>query len=322
MRLIGRMVAGLLLWSAAAGVARAQDAATLKTFETLNASTMAIYRDAKQRFLGATGPVVIAGGSVQIAHKGAITRCCEVPDSYDVLKTVGHVPRSIWAAMRPAIEGLDPEQTWRQHLTGLRPQAEAALAALPQAGLPPDVTSRDAAMLKDGLALLDRYLAEGVPTLAELQTAIQKFSPTILADASDAAGAQLDAIDAVLRPWWHGLSDAERAATYVVVLGPKAPRVGNAIHNYFINLVGSAGAGRRVIYAEGMFTPEAGEGVLAALVTERRLSIDFFADEQRMDRDLLSDGGEARLLQMFGRLGGPPPAGAAPAAAKRLAASP
>jgi hypothetical protein len=88
---------------------------------------MAIYRDAKQRFLGATGPVVIAGGSVQIAHKGAITRCCEVPDSYDVLKTVGHVPRSIWAAMRPAIEGLDPEQTWRQHLTGLRPRLRRPL---------------------------------------------------------------------------------------------------------------------------------------------------------------------------------------------------
>jgi len=94
MRLIGRMVASLLLWGAPAGVALAQDTATLKTFETLNASTMAIYRDAKQRFLGATGPVVIAGGSVQIAHKGAITRCCEVPDSYDVLRR--------WATSREA----------------------------------------------------------------------------------------------------------------------------------------------------------------------------------------------------------------------------
>ena len=271
---------------------------------------MAIYRDAKQRFLGATGPVVIAGGSVQIAHKGAITRCCEVPDSYDVLKTVGHVPRSIWAAMRPAIEGLDPEQTWRQHLTGLRPLAEAALAALPQAGLPPDVHQprcRDA----EGRAW--RCSTVTWPKVSRPSPSSRPPSrssrPPSWPTPAMRPVAQLDAIDAVLRPWWHGLSDAERAATYVVVLGPKAPRVGNAIHNYFVNLVGSAGAERRVIYAEGMFTPEAGEAVLAALVTERRLSTDFFADEQRMDRDLLSDGAEARLLQMFGRLGAARPAG-------------
>ena len=153
-----------------------------------------------------------------------------------------------------------------------------------------------------------------MPSLAALQADLQALSPALLADAGEAAVVQLDAIDAVVRPWWNGLSDAERAATYVVVLGPKAPRTGNAVHAYFVNLVGSAGAERRVIYAEGMFTPEAGLAVPAALVTERRLSSDFFADEQRMDRDLLSDGARARLLQMFGRLGAAQ-TGTAPAAA-------
>ncbi len=41
------------------------------------------------------------------------------------------------------------------------------------------------------------------------------------------------------------------------------------------------------------------------LVTDRRLATDFFADERRMERDLLADGAKARLLEMFGRLGAP-----------------
>jgi len=39
------------------------------------------------------------------------------------------------------------------------------------------------------------------------------------------------------------------------------------------------------------------------LLTDRRLSVDFFVDERRMERDLLADGAEARLLELFGHWG-------------------
>jgi hypothetical protein len=78
-----------------------------------------------------------------------------------VLKTVGHVPRSLWAALRPAIDGLDPEESWRGRLAELRPLAEAALAALPQAGLSAEVTERETGILKASLYLINRYLAAG-----------------------------------------------------------------------------------------------------------------------------------------------------------------
>ena len=103
-----------------------------------------------------------------------------------------------------------------------------------------------------------------------------------------------------MRPWWAGLGQAERDHVFVVVLGVKTARAGNAAYAYFVNLLGAAEDGHRVVYAEGIFDEPGADGLLATLLTDRRLSLDFFADERRMERDLLADGAEARLLELFG----------------------
>ena len=90
-----------------------------------------------------------------------------------------------------------------------------------------------------------------------------------------------------------------------MVLGAKTSRPGNLAYTYFVNLLGAAEDGHRVVYAESVFDEKGADGILAQLLTDRRLSVDFFADERRMERDLLADGAEARLLQLFGRLGAP-----------------
>jgi hypothetical protein len=295
MRSFERLVAGLLLGLALVGEAYAQDQDTLRAFKMLNEGAAATYRSTKQRFLAATEPVVIVGfGSVLIRHHGAVRRCGEIPDSCQVMKAVGHVPRSIWAALRPAIEGLDPEQAWRARLTELRAHAKTALGVLPQAGLAPAATKHDAELLRVSIELIDRYLAQGLPSQMELQTAARALTSTILADAAEAARVQLEALDADMRPWWASLSEAERAATYVIVMGAKTPRADNLAYGYFVSLLGHAEAEHRVVYAEGVFTQEGADALLATLVTERR-----------MERDLLADGAAARLLEMFGRLGTP-----------------
>ena len=195
-------------------------------------------------------PVIIVGfEDVMIRHHGETRRVGHVPLAYEQLKASGHAVRSFWAAMRPAVEGLDPEQTWRGKLSDLRPLIAAVLAALPGAGLSPDATIRDTRMLAATLAMIDAYLAEGVPDRDRLAADLRTQAPSLLADFAEAARLQLDAIDADLRPWWAGLSDAERAATYVVVLGPKTPRDGNLAYTYFTNLLGPGSAGLRVIYA-------------------------------------------------------------------------
>jgi hypothetical protein len=299
-------IAGLVL-AAISGPAAAQDAtSTTAVFRQLNDTAIAMYRDAKQRFLAEADPVVIAGfASVLIRQHGAERRVGQTPPPYDLLKTIDHVPRSLWAALRPAVAGLDREEAWRARLAELRPRAAAALGVINETGLPPEAAGRGEHTLRASVGLIDNYLARGLPSREQLQRDLRALAPALLADAADAARARLDAIDRDVRPWWQGLSQAERDRTFVVVLGAKTSRPGNLAYSYFVNLLGTAEDGHRVVYAESVFDEKGADAILAQLVTDRRLSVDFFADERRMERDLLADGAEARLLQLFGRLGAP-----------------
>jgi len=301
-RVSGRVRFAGLAALAVVGPAVAGDPAiSSDPFRQLNDTAIAIYQQAKSRYLAAADPVVIVGASsILIRQHGAVRRVGAIPAAYHLLKTVDHVPRSLWAALRPAIDGLDRDETWRSELTALRPRVEAALAALPKAGLPAEAAIRDEQMLQACLSLIDGYLATGVPAPDKLQGELRALAPAVLADAAEAARAQIDAIDRDVRPWWAGLSQAERDHTFVVVLGVKTARVGNAAYAYFVNLLGSAEDGHRVVYAEGIFDEPGADGLLATLLTDRRLSVDFFVDERRMERDLLADGAEARLLELFG----------------------
>jgi hypothetical protein len=293
--------AGFAVLALIGPAAAADPAISPDPFRQLNDAAIAIYQQAKSRYLAAADPVVIVGAnSILIRQHGAVRRVGAIPPAYHLLKTVDHVPRSLWAALRPAIDGLDRDETWRSELTGLRPRIEAVLQALPKAGLPADATGRDEEMLRTCLALIDGYLATGIPAPDKLQGELRALAPTVLADAAEAARAQIDAIDRDVRPWWAGLSQAERAQAFVVVMGVKTARPGNAAYGYFVRLLGAAEDGHRVVYAEGIFDEPGADGLLATLLTDRRLAVDFFADERRMERDLLADGAEARLIELFG----------------------
>lgn len=295
-------VVAWLLSPPMAGRAAAQEQPVpADAFRRLNDTAIAIYRDAKNRFLAASGPVVIARlGSVVIRQNDRQTRVGQMPPGYHLLKAIGHAPRSLWAALRPAIEGLDPHQSWRGKLTELRPEIATMLAALPESGLPPAAVARDGEVLRTCIAAIDRTLAEGLPSEAALRREMQALAPALLADADEAAQLQLDALDRDLRPWWNALDAAERERTFVIVLGGKTMRPGNVVYNYFVSLLGDAEDGHRVVYAEGVFDEKGADAVLATLLTDRRLATDFFADERRMERDLLGDAAAAHLAEMLG----------------------
>src|SRR5437773_1436544 len=129
-------IAGLLLL-ALTGPAAAQDPASVTpAFGQLNDTAIAIYQDAKRRFLAQADPVIIGGfDGVLIRHHGTMARVGQTPPTNHLLKTIDHVPRSLWAALRPPSEGLDREEAWRGKLAELRPRMATVLEALPQAGL-------------------------------------------------------------------------------------------------------------------------------------------------------------------------------------------
>jgi hypothetical protein len=278
--------------------------AEVADFAKANQVASEVYGKAKEKYLTQVDPLILAVNGDIILIRGGQERSFNfVPDSYEVMKAVGHVPRSIWAALRPAIDGFDPKEDWRGEVRALRVGAERELANVATAPLTEAQKQRDVIILNASIALIDRCLAQGLPSEAELRRELRAVGPLLLADGRDSAYAQLATIDREVRPWWNALTPEEQARAMVVVNGPKTARVGNLVQQYFNNLLGEGAADTRVLFAEGAWDREAVTKMLASVVTDRRLSMDFFAQRYRMERDLLGDAAEARLLEMFGRLG-------------------
>src|SRR5258707_17190 len=83
----------------------------------------------------------------------ATRRVGQPPPANQLLKTIDHAPRSLWAALRPASDGLDREDSWRGKLAELRPRIATVLEALPQAGLSQTAAERGKRTLRSSLGL-------------------------------------------------------------------------------------------------------------------------------------------------------------------------
>jgi hypothetical protein len=177
------------------------------------------------------------------------------------------------------------------------------LAALSFAG---DRLERQTRLLRAAIDFADRMLAAGAVTQEALTAYARQQAPLVLANATEAAAAQLDGLNALVQTWRAEMGEAEWQRLYVVVLGPRMPRAGNLQFQYFVNALGVPAVDQRLFYAEGILDVKGGLDLLATIVTDRELSATVFADRLRMDRDLLADGAEAHLLTMFGRLGAAP----------------
>ena len=63
--------------------------------------------------------------------------------------------------------------------------------------------------------------------------------------------------------------------------------------------MGEGGEGRRIIYAEALFDESKALDLLGTHLVDTRIGEAFFADPQRMHRDLLSDAAQSYLDMLF-----------------------
>lgn len=163
--------------------------------------------------------------------------------------------------------------------------------------------ARQRELIDLSISYIERTLAAAQVERSALVAYGRAAAPLLLANATDAARAQLDGLHAAFEPWRRQLSAEEWARLYVIVLGPKMPRPGNLQFSYFRYAMGEAAVDKRLVYAEGIFSADGAKQLLGTLVTDRGLAEAYFDDPMRMDRDLLADAAEAHLLKLFGRLG-------------------
>jgi hypothetical protein len=273
--------------------------------EDLNGDLLRVYREAKKVRLAQTSPViVIAFGEAVLIRAGSEQRVDFTPSGYDRFKDMSHTVLGFYGAAALALA--DPKSDWAGEFRTLRGRVAAVLPQLTALGFTGDRLERQTQLLRAAIDFADRMLAAGTVTQEALTAYARQQAPLVLANATEAAAAQLDGLDALVQKWRGEMGEAEWQRLYVIILGPRMPRAGNLQFQYFVNALGASAIDQRLFYGEGIFDVKGGLDLLATIITDRELSTAVFADRLRMDRDLLADGAEARLLTMFGRLGAAP----------------
>jgi hypothetical protein len=220
-----------------------------------------------------------------------------IPKDYHTLKAVAHVPLAIYVSLAQGNDG-EITQECRTAMRSYRGLISAAANALKDGGFPDSMFKRQQEILTASNQFLDHLLDGSNMSQAEVVAFARRMAPLVLANATDAARAQLDGLHKQMQAWKSALTIDEWKALHVVIMGSAAPRRGNVAVQYFSRLLGEKGEGERIIYAEALFDESRAVNLLGTRLLDVKIGSAFFGDRHRMDRDLLADTAEALLKNM------------------------
>jgi hypothetical protein len=248
-------------------------------FADLNRAARAAYAEARTRALGNAEPVLIVGPAHITLLRGASRDEFElVPPLYQDLKSIAHLALGLHAIFFEA-QG-DPAG-----LAGLRAAASRALEGLRDRGFTSAQVDRQREIIRLSLAV------EGVRDLPAYERTV---APLLLANALDAASAEIADLDAAVAAARRAMTPQGFSRLQVIVVGGHMAREGEIAMQYFEKLLGER-EGLRLVFAEGLWDERSELQLLATHRLDASVAKGFFADPRRMHRDLLSDAA-AQLL--------------------------
>ena len=263
----------------------------------LNNHSRAAYRRAREEALARTGPVVLVESDDLVLKYGQQRLVARViPDEYQVLKTISHVPLAVHALLAGR-EQLDDPRVF--DLKEYREYIAAAGKALMSRGLRDEQLARQRKILAESDKLLARGIEKREVTKDDLDAFYKAVSQEIDANAADAARAEIDGLHKQMTAWKAKLTGKEWSQMTIVVMGSQMPRKDNLAVQYFARLLGVGGEGRRIIYAEALFDESKALDLLGTHLVDTGIGEAFFADPQRMHRDLLADATRTYLDTLF-----------------------
>jgi hypothetical protein len=238
--------------------------------------------------------IVVEMDSLILIHDGRRTEVKVMPPLYHRLKAVSHIPLAMYVALAPyGNVRLDDDRLSR--LRTFKARLAALLESLDRSGFSAEQSRRCGSVLQRSSALLERVLSEGKYEPAELKALTRAAGPIVLANANDAARAQIDAYHTQVAAWRRACPAGEWSKLRVLVLGLQMPRKHNVAVQYFAKLLGVPDESRRLVYAEELSGEQQGLNLLATHQLDSELSQAFFDDPDRMEIDLLGNAASVYL---------------------------
>jgi hypothetical protein len=254
----------------------------------LNGEFRKIYAHRRAALLAAAGPVIFVDGDKLVLLRGRERAEVDaIPAIYHHLKAVSHAALGTYLILEGGDEPFSQERL--AEMRTLRERVTTAATALADRGFSPRQLERQQKILEQVSAVLSDVLNRQRYPAAERVAFARKLAPPVLANAADAARAQIDGYEAQIAKWRPQLSAEEWQKLKVVVMGSQMPRKGNLAVQYFACLLHQSGEGQRIVYAEALFDDTRALNLLGTHIQDRGIAIAFFDDPTRMDRDLLCD---------------------------------
>jgi hypothetical protein len=174
-------------------------------------------------------------------------------------------------------------------------QAEKALAGR---GLSDEQLKRSNKIFSACRTFLDSVIKMERAKREEVNAFAREMAPLVIAQAADAARAQLDTTHEQMGKWRAQLSAQEWKSLHVVIIGSAMPRKGNLAVQYFGRLLGEKGEGLRIHYAESLWEEAKALNLLGVSLVDSSMAVDFFGDDMRMHIDLLAPLADELLKKM------------------------
>jgi hypothetical protein len=244
-----------------------------------NSDFRALYREAKQRALASAGPSLLVEGDTLVLRDGAVREAARfLPEGYTKLKEVSHVPLALFVALHGNDGPLAPQ---------LRRSLKALSAEVRRANVQDPV-------LDASLALAGKVLQRGTADSAEVDAFARRMGPLLSAKADAAAAMELDALSSSVTAMRARLG-ARWPQIHVIVMGAHMARTNEISAQYFQRLLGEAGEGGRIIFAEGVWDEEKALDLLATHLVDGAAGMAFFGDSARLHEDMLAEGAMKHL---------------------------
>jgi hypothetical protein len=275
---------------------------------SLNKLFLAGYTNRQASIKTNTSPLIVANFSTLIfRHNGFVETNRSIPDIYHSLKAVAHVPFGIFLRVDPIASeaGSDLPKNLAADLGEYQKRIQEAEASITQAGFSEEQLMRQQTIFRICNAYLDELLSSGKASRERLRAFTRDAGPLMLANADDAARAQLDMTHAAVMQWKKRTPPEEWKRLVVVVRGFQMARRLNILTQYFAKVIdepshslGYPLESKRLIYAEFIMRDRDHLDLMATTFIDGDASDAFFGDRWRMSRDVLADGAENHLRQL------------------------
>jgi len=281
------------------------DRKTPESLASLNKLFLQSYRARQLVVKSNTSPVIFANfDSLILFWNGTIETNRVIPGIYHSLKAVAHVPFGVYLRLVGCAGERDPivPDELLAELKQYKDGIGEAEASLEQAGFFPCQLSRQREILSKSKTCLKDVISTHKVTRKDLLDFAHGVGPLLLANANDAAVAQLDMTHRAVMQWKKRIPPEEWKRLVVVVSGPQMPRRLNIFTQYFAKVLGENGnhlgyplEGRRLIYAEQIFGGRDPLDLMATTLVDGDAGEAFFGNRWRMSRDILADGAKEYL---------------------------